>query len=254
MQNESTNNTGNLQDTEFGEEGMSSSVQQTAEAATNAGMPVSGEPFQTGNGVAGTANTEGNGGGSLQAAQQQLLAASPPAFANETYQQPGMDGNRFNNDPSRSNNEESDKSQGRYGMVVDEKAAPLGWDEPVSAKGLNYNYNETVKEPSNPLQYFNQDGTLDVPHPNATQMQKEWDTRYPKVNGIPVVGVKKNSRGDITEFKLATGQLMTYAEMLRPDVELQGMIIGANRQQEAIIRSAPDGFRSNNLDQLPEYQ
>lgn len=131
--------------------------------------------------------------------------------------------------------------------------APTGWDEPIDTRKLKYNYGEVIQNVDT-SQFYNEDGTLKSEHPGRVAMEKEFDKRYPKINGIPVAAVKKNGDGDIIEFKLATGQLVSFDEAIRFDVDLSGMVIGSTRYGDPTVRSAPDGFKSNNLDELPEYE
>lgn len=135
---------------------------------------------------------------------------------------------------------------------VDLSKLPPGWDDTVDVSNLDYSYGNFIKQ-VDPSVYTNPDGTLKVKHPTELEFKLEYDKRYPKMNGIPVMAVMKNTQGDILEFKLASGQKVAMKDALRGVIDLEGMVVGTNQKQEPIIRSSPDGFMSNNLDSLPTY-
>lgn len=79
--------------------------------------------------------------------------------------------------------------------------------------------------------------------------------RLPKVGGVPIVAVHKNGQGDIEAFRLQNGQILDYVQMLEANGrgELSGLRVQENREGELIIRSVPDGYTDNNLDNLPQF-
>lgn len=83
----------------------------------------------------------------------------------------------------------------------------------------------------------------------------EYYDRLPKVNGQAIVAVRKNGRGNIQAFQLQGGQEMDYAQMLNAAIgnQVSGLRVQANQEGELIIRSVPDGFTDNNLDNLPNF-
>lgn len=95
-----------------------------------------------------------------------------------------------------------------------------------------------------------------VPQLSYEQLQKEYMERFPRAYGVPVVAVKKDGRGVIRAFKLQNGHVLDYSQMIQAafDRQLQGIEVQNNREGELILRSSPDGFRSNNLDQLPTFE
>lgn len=69
------------------------------------------------------------------------------------------------------------------------------------------------------------------------------------------VAVRKNSDGDIVQFKTSSGRILDYQQALQ---EVQnGNIAGANvfkgKDGEFYIRGDADGDPSNNLDNLPTF-
>lgn len=95
-----------------------------------------------------------------------------------------------------------------------------------------------------------------VPQLSYEQLQREYMERFPRAYGVPVVAVKKDGRGVIQAFKLQNGHVLDYSQMIQAafDRQLQGIEVQNNREGELILRSSPDGFRSNNLDQLPTFE
>ncbi len=78
---------------------------------------------------------------------------------------------------------------------------------------------------------------------------------HPSVNGDAIVAVKKNEQGDIRGFKLESGQILSYDEV-RQAVEAgraEGLIVQKGNAENAVIRSAPDAHKENNLDRLPVF-
>jgi hypothetical protein len=79
---------------------------------------------------------------------------------------------------------------------------------------------------------------------------------YPTVNGITIVGVNKNGQGDVQEFKLANGQILTYADVINAAQSntTTGLIVQEGNTGNVILRSAPDAHKENNLDNLPSFK
>jgi hypothetical protein len=94
-----------------------------------------------------------------------------------------------------------------------------------------------------------------IPQLSYEQLNNEYLARFPRAYGVPVVAVRKGGRGVIEAFQLQNGQVLDYADMIQAafDRQLQGIEVQNNREGELILRSSPDGFRSNNLDQLPGF-
>lgn len=95
-----------------------------------------------------------------------------------------------------------------------------------------------------------------VPQLSYEQLQKEYLGRLPKAYGQPIVAVSKGDRGNIKAFQLANGNILDYPQIIQAGLDgaLEGLLVQGNREGELIVRSAPDGYRSNNLDNLPEFQ
>lgn len=70
-----------------------------------------------------------------------------------------------------------------------------------------------------------------------------------------VVGVRKNSGGDLEAFKLDDGRILSFEEC-RDAIhhgELPDLICTKGKSDSIIIRSTPDGDPSNNLSNLPQF-
>lgn len=89
--------------------------------------------------------------------------------------------------------------------------------------------------------------------PSQTQ-GSDYYKRLPKVDGKAIVAVSKNGQGDIQAFRLEDGTILDYYQMLSGQHMLEGLRVQENREGELIIRSVPDGFTDNNLDNLPTFQ
>lgn len=78
---------------------------------------------------------------------------------------------------------------------------------------------------------------------------------YPQVNGEIITATKKNSQGDIEEFKLQSGKTVSYQDAVSAisDGSAKGLLVQKGNDGEMIIRSAPDAHKENNLDNLPNY-
>ncbi|MFC6331320.1 DUF3892 domain-containing protein [Paenibacillus septentrionalis] len=70
-----------------------------------------------------------------------------------------------------------------------------------------------------------------------------------------VVAVRRNSEGDIVEFKLSSGTVVDYlqAQEMVKNGEIKNLQLFKGRDHEQHIRSIPDDTPSNNLDQLPTF-
>lgn len=87
------------------------------------------------------------------------------------------------------------------------------------------------------------------------QATSQYYDRLPKVFNRAIVGVRKDGRGNIEAFRLEDGTTLNYAQMMNAVNQdaVSGLRIQANREGELIIRSVPDGFTDNNLDNLPQF-
>lgn len=70
-----------------------------------------------------------------------------------------------------------------------------------------------------------------------------------------VIGVHKNSSGDLEKFKLDDGRILTFEECREAihQGELPDLICTKGKGDSIIIRSTPDGDVSNNLSNLPQF-
>ncbi len=70
-----------------------------------------------------------------------------------------------------------------------------------------------------------------------------------------VVGVHKNSEGNLEQFKLDDGRVLSFEECRAAihNGELPDLICTEGKSDRIIIRSTPDGDPSNNLSNLPEF-
>jgi hypothetical protein len=106
-------------------------------------------------------------------------------------------------------------------------------------------------------QYQSSVGTVQQPlewrmTPSQTA-SPDYYRRLPKVGGKAIVAVRKNGRGNIEAFKLEDGTILDYYQMLKSEHMLEGLRIQPNREGELIVRSVPDGYSDNNLDNLPNF-
>lgn len=98
-------------------------------------------------------------------------------------------------------------------------------------------------------------------HPREWKMEadgvatSQYYDRLPKVQGRAITAVRKNGRGNIQAFQLEDGTILDYAQMLNASInnQVSGLRVQGNREGELIIRSVPDGFTDNNLDNLPNF-
>lgn len=81
------------------------------------------------------------------------------------------------------------------------------------------------------------------------------DNGLPRLKGANVIGVKKDGNGDITDFKLDTGETVGFTEAvaLVSKGDSSGLLLQAGRYGQNVLRSSPDGRRGNNLDDLPTF-
>jgi hypothetical protein len=69
-----------------------------------------------------------------------------------------------------------------------------------------------------------------------------------------IVAVKRNSKGNLTNFKLNNGQELNYQQAV--DMAQQGQLKSVDvysRWGRQILRSEPDGDETNNFDNLPQF-
>lgn len=71
-----------------------------------------------------------------------------------------------------------------------------------------------------------------------------------------ITGIKHDSKGEITAYKLDDGSVISKQEgiSLTKQGKIEGMIIGTSKAGKEYLRSMPDGKESNNLDNLKEVQ
>lgn len=70
-----------------------------------------------------------------------------------------------------------------------------------------------------------------------------------------VVAVRKNADGNLTDFKLDNGKQLSF-DQCRNAIhtgEVEGLICTEGKGDSIIIRSEPDGDKSNNLSNMPEF-
>lgn len=86
-------------------------------------------------------------------------------------------------------------------------------------------------------------------------MDQERLKRLPQVYNQPIVAVRKDGRGNLLAFKTLDGRELNYTEMLNAGLsgEFRGLRLQQNREGELIVRSVPDGYTDNNLDNLPNF-
>lgn len=70
-----------------------------------------------------------------------------------------------------------------------------------------------------------------------------------------IVAVRKNSDGDLKEFKLDNGRIVSFKDAYDMGCtgEIEGIICTSGRDEALVIRSMPDGDPSNNLANLPTF-
>ena len=70
-----------------------------------------------------------------------------------------------------------------------------------------------------------------------------------------VVGVHKNSDGNLEQFKLDDGRVLSFEECRNAihNGDLPDLICTEGKSGSIIIRSQPDGDESNNLSNLPQF-
>jgi hypothetical protein len=79
---------------------------------------------------------------------------------------------------------------------------------------------------------------------------------YPQLNGETVTATKKNSQGDIEEFQLQSGKIVSYQDAVTAvsSGNAKGLLVQKGNDGEQILRSAPDAHKENNLDNLPNFE
>lgn len=72
---------------------------------------------------------------------------------------------------------------------------------------------------------------------------------------MKITGVKKDSNGTISEYKLEDGAILSHEKAVKmaENNKLKGYNVATARNGVKSIRSNPDGDISNNLDELPEF-
>lgn len=70
-----------------------------------------------------------------------------------------------------------------------------------------------------------------------------------------VIAVRKNSEGNITDFKLDNGEQLDYSQCQQAihNGEVEDLICTNGKSGTMIIRSKPDDDKDNNLSNLPEF-
>lgn len=70
-----------------------------------------------------------------------------------------------------------------------------------------------------------------------------------------VIAVRKNGDGDIVELKLSSGNVVNYkqAQQMAKNGEIEHVNVFKGRDGQPHLRSDADGFKENNLDNLPSF-
>jgi len=70
-----------------------------------------------------------------------------------------------------------------------------------------------------------------------------------------IVAVRKNGKGNLTNFKLNNGQILDYEEAISmaKNGQIREVDVLDRKSGKKILRSEPDGIEENNLDNLPEF-
>lgn len=129
-----------------------------------------------------------------------------------------------------------------------------GYGEPNPAYGAQQNQGYGYQQP----QTFGVEQPYrewKVSPPQQPQVSNQLRDRLPTVFGRPITGVRKDGRGNIEAFRLEDGTVLNYGQMLQANMEggFKGLRVQHNREGELIIRSVPDGYTDNNLDNLPQF-
>jgi tRNA-dihydrouridine synthase len=74
-------------------------------------------------------------------------------------------------------------------------------------------------------------------------------------NKAKIVKVKKNPDGDITDVMMDNGNVYSIDEaiMMVSDHLIDGVNVGRARNGREYLRSNPNDYESDNLDNLPEF-
>ncbi|KSU87808.1 hypothetical protein A2U94_11070 [Bacillus sp. VT 712] len=69
------------------------------------------------------------------------------------------------------------------------------------------------------------------------------------------IAVRKNDKGNLTEFKTQTGQVLSYDEAMKRVTagEIEHVTTFIGKDGDTYIRSVPDRDETNNLDSLPTF-
>jgi hypothetical protein len=131
----------------------------------------------------------------------------------------------------------------------------------AGTEGSNPQYNQSTVQPSTEFSGYGQPtpsyGTEDrhwaIGH--GEQNSSDYEKRLPKANGIPITNVRQNGKGNIVGFKLKSGQVLDYTQMLEIGLKggFEGLRIQTNQVGDLVIRAVPDGYTDNNLDNLPRF-
>lgn len=78
----------------------------------------------------------------------------------------------------------------------------------------------------------------------------------PKLNGELIVAVQRNGQGDIEAFQLESGVVVTYDQAISyiKRNQADGLLVQQGNNGDLIIRSVPDAYTQNNLDNLPTFE
>ncbi|QNU68612.1 DUF3892 domain-containing protein [Ruminiclostridium herbifermentans] len=70
-----------------------------------------------------------------------------------------------------------------------------------------------------------------------------------------IVKVKKNNEGDITDVMLQNGTIYPIKEaiMMAKENKIEGVNVGKAKNGREFLRSDPNGYESDNLDNLPTF-
>ncbi|AQX55183.1 DUF3892 domain-containing protein [Priestia flexa] len=69
------------------------------------------------------------------------------------------------------------------------------------------------------------------------------------------VAVRKDDKGNLTEFKTQSGQILNYEEAMKrvASGEIEHVTTFIGKDGDTYIRSVPDHDKTNNLDSLPTF-
>lgn len=68
-----------------------------------------------------------------------------------------------------------------------------------------------------------------------------------------ITGVVKDSNGEITAYKLETGEIIMkeHAVMMAKQGTIKGVTVSVSKLGEEFLKSLPDSDKNNNLEELP---